>query len=601
MSRRALPVSGTGITSRWVAGGTALAAALTVAGAVTLPARSAPDSQCPAAFPVADLAAGQAVSGLTVSSGTTPEGFTGSVLGVLHDGIAPGLDMIMVRLTSPELERVGGIWAGMSGSPVYAADGRLIGAVSYGLTAGPSTVAGLTPAADMQEMLTGSGEALPGASTGVEIPDGMAARMVRNGAASNAEVDEGMSQLRLPVGVSGLANRKRLRQFAKRIEIDNARLMRAGTSSSVAGPSTLVPGGNMVSSISYGDVSFSAIGTATAVCGSQVLGFGHPMLWTGPTTLTLHGAEAIYVQEDPTFAGFKVANVGPPVGTVNQDRLPGIVGVEGALPATSDISSTVTLGSRSRDGETHVSLPEWVPDIAFGHLLSNQDRIFDGIGKGGARLDYTIQGAREDGTGFTLRRNDLFADPFDITFASTVDVADSLFQLEFNGIEDIRIDDVHVSSALTRHYDHYVLEQVQVRVAGRWTRLDENRTLRLRAGMIKRFRVLLDSADSGPRRVLLEVPVPARTAGRTGLLEVFGGNGFFGGEGFFEGGPTSAEDEPTFDDILRTLRRQPANNDVVADLSFFNRRGDATDQVRDRVATELVVDGGIAVQVRSVR
>ncbi len=71
---------------------------------------------------------------------------------------------------------------------------------------------------------------------------------------------------------------------------------------------------------------------------------------------------------------------------------------------------------------------------------------------------------------------------------------------------------------------------------------------------------------------------------------------------FFEGGPgTSAEDEPTFDDILRTLRRQPANNDVVADLSFFNRRGDTTDQVRDRVATPLVVDGGVAVQVRSVR
>jgi hypothetical protein len=36
----------------------------------------------------------------------------------------------------------------MSGSPVYAADGRLIGAVAYGL-AGASTIAGITPAADM--------------------------------------------------------------------------------------------------------------------------------------------------------------------------------------------------------------------------------------------------------------------------------------------------------------------------------------------------------------------------------------------------------------------------------------------------------------------
>jgi hypothetical protein len=360
----------------------------------------------------------------------------------------------------------------------------------------------------------------------------------------------------------------------------------------------MVAGGNLVSSVAYGDVSVAAIGTATAVCGSEVLGFGHPFLWTGPTTLTMHGAEAIYVQEDPTFAGFKVANIGAPTGTVEQDRLPGIVGVAGALPRTSDVTSTVTLGARSRDGATHVSLPDWVPDIAFGHLLSNQDRVFDGLGKGGAALSYTISGTREDGRGFTLRRTDLYADSFDITFASAVDVADTLYLLEFNGIEDIRIDDVRVDSELTRTYDHYILERVQVRKDGRWVRLDENRTLRARAGTVKRFRALLDSPDSGPRKVVLEVRIPARTAGRTGLLEVSGGNGFFAGEDLFGGG--SSGDEPTFDDILRVLRRQPANNEVVAELSFFNRRGDTTDQVRDRVATPLVVDGGVAVQVRSV-
>lgn len=71
--------------------------------------------------------------------------------------VAPGVDMVMARLASSEIERVGGIWAGMSGSPVYAVDGRLIGAVSYGLTGGNSPVAGITPAADMQTLL----DALP--------------------------------------------------------------------------------------------------------------------------------------------------------------------------------------------------------------------------------------------------------------------------------------------------------------------------------------------------------------------------------------------------------------------------------------------------------
>src|SRR5688500_11875427 len=72
------------------AAGTAVAiTALTVAGlGAVAPASSAPDQSCPTAFPVGQLARGQAVHGLTVSQGTTPESFTGQVIGVIDDGIA---------------------------------------------------------------------------------------------------------------------------------------------------------------------------------------------------------------------------------------------------------------------------------------------------------------------------------------------------------------------------------------------------------------------------------------------------------------------------------------------------------------------------------
>src|SRR5262245_51372609 len=66
------------------------------------------------AFPVDGRFRDMPVTGMTVSTGTDPDQFTGSVLGVLNDGIAPGIDMIMVRLTNDEINRVGGIWAGMS-------------------------------------------------------------------------------------------------------------------------------------------------------------------------------------------------------------------------------------------------------------------------------------------------------------------------------------------------------------------------------------------------------------------------------------------------------------------------------------------------------
>ena len=93
----------------------------------------------PDAFPVADLAKGQPVDGLTVSSGNVPDVFAGEVLGVVDDGIAPDLDMIMVRPPPPRRSTA---WAGSgracSGSPGVRRDGRLIGAVAYGLAFGPS-------------------------------------------------------------------------------------------------------------------------------------------------------------------------------------------------------------------------------------------------------------------------------------------------------------------------------------------------------------------------------------------------------------------------------------------------------------------------------
>src|SRR5262245_49194838 len=82
---------------------------------------------CDTAYPVEDgFADNQPVHGLTVTQGTDPSTFTGTIIGVLHDGIEPGVDMVMAKLSSPEIAD-NGIWAGMSGSPVYDdATGELI-------------------------------------------------------------------------------------------------------------------------------------------------------------------------------------------------------------------------------------------------------------------------------------------------------------------------------------------------------------------------------------------------------------------------------------------------------------------------------------------
>jgi hypothetical protein len=600
---------------RRAVGATALAAAVVVSGLATAPgAASAPSTACPSPYPVDQVARDQAVSGLTVTRGTDPTSFTGTVIGVIDDGIAPGLDMVMAELSSPEIDRVGGIWQGMSGSPVYAADGRLIGAVAYGLAWGPSPVAGITPAAEMYRLMDqapadpAARRAVRTAAAGDDVP--LPRRLARELVASGAEprqVSGGMSRLPVPLGISGMLGAGRLQQAQKAFGLDGTRVHQGAAVTDRAEPLPIVAGGNLAASLSYGDVSAVGVGTATAVCGDEVVAFGHPMTFSGPSSLTLHGADAVYIQEDPVAAPFKMANPGAPAGVVSQDRLAGLVGLIGQakVPDTTDVTSFVRVpGEWSRTGTTHISVPDAVPDIAAMHLLADQDRVFDGIGPGSADVGWVVKGHREDGTPFTLTRNDVYASEFDISFESTFDLFDALFQMQHFPSEDVTLDDISTSSLMTRDQASYSLGTVHVLAQGRWQKVRADRPMMLRGGTTKRFRVALKSVDLAAKVVYLRLPVPRNVAGKFGFIEVLGGNSDFpggGGEGF--PGEESLDESTapaTFDALLRRLRNQPTNDEVIARLTLFRRDGSALTRSA-RKATGSVVDGVRMVEVQGVR
>jgi hypothetical protein len=586
------------LATRYAAAALATATAATLAGTSASPAVSAIGTACPQTFPVSSLAKDQPVSGLTVSQGTEPGEFSGKVLGVLEDGIMPGIDMIMVRLgsdTSGVDKRIHdvGIWSGMSGSPVYAEDGRLIGAVSYGLSYGPSTVAGVTPAADMRALLAaGAPTAAP--AKRVAVPERIQARVVTSGAATEDEVESGLSQLKLPFGMSGLGQRRFL-QVAAELDIPGVRMMRMGTASAAAGvdASSLVAGGNLAAALSYGDISYAGVGTATMVCGDEVVGFGHPMMWAGPTGLSLHAAEAIYVQEDPAWAGFKVANIGGPVGTIDQDRMAGIAGFVGALPETSTITSHVTSETGERTGQSFVNVASWVPDVALSHLLTNEDRVFDGVGKGSGTVSYVIVGKRQDGTPFSVTRSDMYADQYDLTWATAWEFYMTLARLEYNGVEDITIDSVSTDSDLSRDYVHATIEDVSVKRGGQWISLSASRRLALVAGTTAQLRVDLLTTGAGASSVRMELPIRQQDAGRRGWLEVSGGNssgGGFGGRNL------------TVDKLLERIEGAVHNDDIVLQTRLDQmRKGQRTMRQEERTSTGVPVDGGIGVRLRIVR
>jgi hypothetical protein len=315
--------------------------------------------------------------------------------------------------------------------------------------------------------------------------------------------------------------------------------------------------------------------------------------------MTMHGADALFIQKDSMGAGFKVANATGPVGAITDDRLAGIHGMAdlAAIPETVSATSTATVpDGPSRTGTTHISLEQAVPDLSAFTMLSIQDRAFDAIGEGSALVSWAVRGKREDGTPFRFIRRDRFANQWDISFEPVFELYDQLWTLQNNGIEEIELSAVRTNSAMGRELAMYNIDKVMMRSNGAWRPLRRKQTLELRAGTTKKFRVGLVSSELGPRNVVVEVPVPRRAAGKRGFLQIVGGNEIYGGGGG-EGMQSSNE---SFDQLLRRLARAPRNDHVVAQLFFFDREGSRIAR-QDRTLTDGVVNGGLGVRVRGIR
>jgi len=495
-----------------------LALGLPAVGATVLagPAQSAPPAEdCAVPFPVDEITTGQAVNGRTVTRGTTPTGFTGEILGVVEDGIGPDVPMIMAELDMLEFERTGGIWQGMSGSPVYTANGELIGAVAYGLAVGPSPIAGITPFELMDDYLPAA------APRRVAVGKATARTLAARAGISTTQAARGFRELPMPMGVTGVTAR-RLAQLQAKLPklVERSTYVLGRAASAAPAAETIVAGGNLGVSASYGDVTMAGVGTATSVCGGRVVGFGHPMALLGATTMGLHPADAIYVQPDPVAAPFKVANIAPAVGTVTDDRLTGVTGTFGALPAAASITSKVTYGSRSRTGTTAVSVQDLAAEISLMQLVANQDRVVDGASKGTSLLSWTITGV-EAGKPFTLSYTDRWTGS-DLSFETSLGVAELVAHLI--SLDDVTIRSVSATANVTDDLRRHTLVAVEQRRAGQWVRVTRRAPAMGRAGKTIRLRAVVGGRAGRKVVPLKRISIPKRARGAL-MLVAQGGDG----------------------------------------------------------------------------
>jgi hypothetical protein len=580
--------------------GTALVASLASAPATSAaPSSSAPGNDCPDVMPVADVTAGMVGTGYTVSRGTTPEPFDAEILGVYPDAILPGRDLIMAEVHSPAIDAVKGVWFGMSGSPVYVTEGgtdKLVGAVAWGFSFGPSHVIGLTAAEDMVDILdygmTVSSSARTSPSR-IRLTDRMRRTVAQASESTLAEVPGTLAQLKMPVsvsGVSGPGSKRALTRMQRHLNRRGASVrLYAGASAdstAAAAPSDLVPGSNFAAALSYGDLTFAGIGTTTFQCNGFAVAFGHPFFFEGKTTIGANAATALTIYPDPVFSPFKLATVGANVGTVDQDRIAGIrADFSQPIPTTPIDSTTVAENTgRTQQGHTDVVLSDEVPFLAPYHEYLQVIGTMDQYSEGSGEVSWTVTGTKSDGTPWELHRSNKVSSEYDIPYETVHEMDHMMWRLVSQNFEEIDFTGVEFEQVTVRdEVRQYAVSKVLVSVNGK--PYEKARRIRVRPGARLALRVRLNPYDESlsTRTVELRVRVP-RDARRDGVLRVFGGPGHHTG---IVGKASS------FENLLDKMNRDPVNNSLGASLRIGRRARDT-----DRLRLDTVVVGGRSIQVR---
>jgi len=361
--------------------------------------------------------------GKTVFEGTKVEAFSVEVIDVLK-GSLPRTDIILVRVGGKRIDEIGGVCAGMSGSPVII-DGELAGAISFAEPFSDTKFAYMTPAKDMLSIFQYDEEKkteLPDlksfsrltqyASTnyGEHATPYLAGTTIMPASPLNWErvllsiripmvmwhirsvglSDSAMARLMTPLMVCGLSRRamEELKRFCGRFGMFS---IPSSTANVQKDSVTLEMGSAVALQFATGDISITALGTLTYCSDNKFVAFGHPLLQCGSTRLGLTGAY-IHKVVRSLIMPFKIGSpLGATIGVATQDRDKGVAGYIGRSPEWVNLSITVE-GERTQRVTAKVTPEEKMLPMLCGIILLDAiDKAYDRIGAGTAKLFWKVR------------------------------------------------------------------------------------------------------------------------------------------------------------------------------------------------------------------
>lgn len=413
----------------------------------------------------------------------------------------PDADSSLIMFNSDEVQTAfGGIVAGMSGSPVYVMDGatpKMVGAVSYGdmFTLGGTGLA--TPIEAMADLETRYARTSSALATVIPLD---APVLTDGGVVNRIIVSRSPEQYSAAAAAGALVAKPLDTLFigginprSKAYRALSARLEGRGRSvaplKSALGPmpgsgeasrdESFTAGSSVAALSARGDMWVGGVGTVTYTNGANVLAFGHPAYWEGPSALYMSNAVVDGIWPS-SYWPYKVARPAAIRGQFTQDRTAGILGVDkGHAPVldeaviTASASFTGTDGSQNdTEATSEVRIPrkymksEWDYYLGAFGLYPAGARIFDSGPEPGSavtktKVDLTI---KSSGESTSVVVDNVYDTSGDISFDILSDAERVLGELASTnqwGGADYEVDAVSLEASITSDRSSYEIVGVK--------------------------------------------------------------------------------------------------------------------------------------------
>ena len=309
--------------------------------------QTAPAPKAAELFPLEDLRPGMKGTARTVFAGSETQEFNVEILGILPGFPGPRQSAIIAKLSGANVEKTG-VFAGMSGSPVYI-DGKIVGAIAFSFPFSKEPIAGITPIKQMIDLFNKGTEnikpkeprvvsfsQLAGTDWKPNLPKPAVSSVsllapVSAGSPLMPLLGQQMTPIATPLVFTGISQES-LSMFAPQL-VANGLLPVSGAGGSApitplaeVNGNTFPAGSSISVQLVRGDYSLAAAGTVTMRDGDRIYAFGHPFLSLGASDMPMTEASVVTVISNVNNS-FKLAVPGRMVGAISQDRASGIFGL----------------------------------------------------------------------------------------------------------------------------------------------------------------------------------------------------------------------------------------------------------------------------------